>query len=79
MMTGTADEVSSNYCLLCTTLEYPASEDWVIFHINPEAKFSDGTPLTAHDAVYSYNLLIEQGLPSYAQAVKDVIQSVEAA
>ena len=78
MMTGTADEVSSNYCLLCTTLEYPKSEDWVIFHINPEARFSDGTPLTAQDAVFSYNLLIEQGLPSYAQAVKEVVQSVEA-
>ena len=78
MMTGTADEVSGNYCLLCTTLEYPESRDWVIFHINPDAKFSDGTPLTAQDAVFSYNLLIEQGFPSYASAVQEMIQSVEA-
>ena len=78
LMTGTADEVSGNYCLLCTTLEYPESEDWVIFHMRPEAKFSDGTPLTAHDVVFSYNLLLEQGLPSYAEAVKELIQTVEA-
>ena len=78
MMTGVADEVSGNYCLLCTTLEYPESRDWVIFHINPDARFSDGTPLTAQDAVFSYNLLIEQGFPSYASAVQEMIQSVEA-
>lgn len=78
MMTGTADEVSGNYCLLCTTLDYPESREWVIFHINPDARFSDGTPLTAQDAVFSYNLLIEQGFPSYASAVQEMIQSVEA-
>ncbi len=78
MMTGTADEVSGNYCLLCTTLEYPESREWVIFHINPDARFSDGTALTAQDAVFSYNLLIEQGFPSYSSAVQEMIQSVEA-
>ena len=78
LLTGTGDEVSGNYCLLCTTLEYPETEDWVIFHMRPEAMFSDGTPLTAHDVVFSHNLLLEQGLPSYAEAVKELIQSVEA-
>lgn len=78
MLTGTADEVSGNYCLLCTTIEYPESIDWVIFHINPDAQFSDGTPLTAQDAVFSYNLLIEQGFPSYSEAVQELIASVEA-
>ena len=78
ILAGTADEVSSSYCLLCTTMEYPESEDWVIFHLRPEAKFSDGTPLTAQDVVFSHYLLLEQGLPSYAEAVKELIQSAEA-
>jgi microcin C transport system substrate-binding protein len=39
ILTGTSDEVSANYCLLCTTMEYPPSEDWVIFHLRPEARF----------------------------------------
>jgi microcin C transport system substrate-binding protein len=41
----------------------------VIFHMRPEARFSDGTPLTAHDVVFTHNLFLEQGLPSYAEAV----------
>ncbi len=78
LLTGTADEVSAVYCLLCTTLEYPESEDWVIFHMRPEARFSDGTPVTAHDVAFSHNLLLEQGLPSYASEVGRLIPTVEA-
>ena len=33
MMIPTADEIGSYYCLLCETLEYPESQDWVIFNI----------------------------------------------
>lgn len=73
ILTGTADEVSADYCLLCTTMEYPPSEDWVIFNLRPEARFSDGTPVTAQDIVFSHKLLLEQGTPSYANYVKGVI------
>ena len=73
ILTGTSDEVSAAYCLLCTTMEYPPSEDWVIFNLRPEARFSDGTPVTAHDIVFSHKLLLDQGTPSYANYVKGVI------
>ena len=75
---GPADTVGEYYGLLAHSLEYPASVDWVIFHMRPEARFSDGTPVTAHDVVFSHNLLLEQGLPSYAQAVKRRVPEVEA-
>lgn len=78
LLEGTADEVSAEYCLLCTSLEYPESEDWVIFHINPDARFSDGTPVTAQDVVFSHFLLLDQGLPSYAEAVRALIPEAEA-
>lgn len=78
LMVGTADEVSTAYCLLCESLEYPESEDWVIFHMRKDAKFSDGTPVTAHDVAFSHHLLLEQGLPSYATAVKALIPKAEA-
>ena len=78
LLVGTADEISAEYCLLCESLEYPASEDWVIFHMRKDAKFSDGTPVTAHDVVFSHFLLLEQGLPSYATAVKALIPEAEA-
>ncbi|MEC7300562.1 MAG: hypothetical protein VXW43_18010, partial [Pseudomonadota bacterium] len=42
-----ADEYASSYCLLCESLEYDEGQTWVIFNLRPEARFSDGTPLTA--------------------------------
>lgn len=74
---GAVDVYGEDYGLLAHKVEYPKSKDWVIFHIRPEARFSDGTPLTAHDVLFSHNLLLEQGLPSYAAAVKKLIPDAE--
>nr|WP_240789554.1 extracellular solute-binding protein [Pseudooceanicola onchidii] len=73
-----ADEYGSEYCLLCESLEYDEGKTWVIFHMRKDAKFSDGTPVTAHDVVFSHELLLEQGLPSYARAVSQRITGAEA-
>ncbi|SLN53307.1 Periplasmic oligopeptide-binding protein precursor [Pseudooceanicola marinus] len=73
-----ADDYNGAYCLLCESVEYPADKSWVIFHMRPEAKFSDGTPLTAHDVVFSHNLFIEQGLPSFSSGVKKLVLGAEA-
>jgi microcin C transport system substrate-binding protein len=75
---GPADTLGEQYGLLAESLEYDKDKTWVIFHMRPEAKFSDGTPVTAQDVVFSHNLLLEQGLPSYAQAVKKRVLSAEA-
>ncbi|MCX7566701.1 extracellular solute-binding protein [Sulfitobacter sp. F26169L] len=72
-----ADVYSESYCLLCESLEYPESKDWVIFHMRPEARFSNGDPVTAHDIAFSHNLLLEQGLKSYADYVRKQIPKVE--
>ena len=71
------DEPGSYYGLLAESLEYPETQDWVIFNLRPEARFSDGSPLTAEDVVFSHNLLLEQGLKSYAEAVKKRIPKAE--
>lgn len=77
IMTSTADDAYAVYCLLCESLEYPESQDWVIFNLRPEAKFSDGTPLTAEDLAFTFRLQVEQGLPSFSSAVKNLIPEVE--
>ncbi|ATG36912.1 ABC transporter extracellular solute-binding protein [Phaeobacter piscinae] len=77
LMIGSYDEPGSYYGLLAESLEYPESQDWVIFNMRPEARFSDGTPVTAEDVVFSHNLLLEQGLQSYAEAVKKRIPKAE--
>ena len=72
------DEPATYYGLLAESLEYPESQDWVIFNLRPEARFSDGTPVTAEDVVFSHNILLEQGLQSYAEAVRRRIPKAEA-
>ena len=72
-----ADMYGEAYCLLCERLEYPADKSWVIFYMRKDAKFSTGDPVTAHDILFSHNLLLEQGLPSYAAAVKKRIPNAE--
>ena len=76
--TAPADEYGAQYGLLAESLEYDADKTWVIFHLRPEATFSDGTPVTADDVVFSHNLFLEQGLPSYAAAVKKRVLTAEA-
>jgi microcin C transport system substrate-binding protein len=71
------DEPASYYGLVAESLEYPESQDWVIFNMRPEARFSDGTPVTAEDVVFSHELLLDQGLQSYAEAVRKRIPKAE--
>lgn len=72
-----ADVYGESYGLLAERLEYPEGKDWVIFYMRPEARFSDGSPVTAHDIAFSHNLLLDQGLKSYADAVRKRIPKVE--
>ncbi|MEM1389335.1 MAG: extracellular solute-binding protein [Pseudomonadota bacterium] len=77
IMAATSDEIGSSYCLLCETIEYPESQDWVIFNMRQDVVFSDGTPLTAEDLLFSHQLLLEQGTPSYASYVSQVVAQAE--
>ncbi|WEF25371.1 extracellular solute-binding protein [Paracoccus sp. S3-43] len=77
LMDSPADELGVDYCLLCETLEYPESKDWVIFNLRPEARFSDGTPLTAHDVLFSFETLRDKGLSSFRVGMKQMIAKAE--
>lgn len=72
-----ADAYGELYCMVCERLEYPAGREWVVFYMRPEARFSDGTPVTAHDVEFSFNMILEQGLPSYANAVSARVPKFE--
>ncbi len=78
LIDSTADSVGQYYGLLAESMEYDEGRNYVIFHMRPEATFWDGTPVTAEDVVYSHRLFIEQGLPSYAQAVGRMVADSEA-
>jgi microcin C transport system substrate-binding protein len=77
MMTGTADEIGALYCLLCETLEYPPGKEWVIFTLRPEARFSDGTPMTAEDVKFTTDLFAAEGLLSFRTVLNQFVEKVE--
>ena len=43
------------------------------FTLRPQARFHDGSPLTAHDAAFSLATLKEKGHPNIAQLLRDFI------
>lgn len=67
-----SDEPFSVYGLVAEKIEWPADRSWVIFHINPKARFHDGTAISADDVVFSFNTLVEKGLPRYRAYYADV-------
>lgn len=69
---GSSDEAATQYGLVAEEIIYPDNREWVEFEMNPEAKFHDGTVITADDVVFSYNLLIEKGSPAYRLFFGDV-------
>ena len=71
------DDREGAYGLLAESVEYDEGKTYAIFHLRPEAKFSDGTPVTAEDVVFTHNLFLEQGLPSYSSAVKERVPNAE--
>lgn len=77
MMVGTSDEIGTLYCLICETIEYPADKSWVIFNMRPEARFSDGSPMTADDVLFTYELFLKDGLPSFGAVLGQFVEKVE--
>ena len=65
LMVPSADEPFSMYCLICETVEVPDDRSWVIFHLNPKARWWDGKAITADDVIWTFNTLFEKGAPIY--------------
>ncbi|CUH88373.1 Nickel-binding periplasmic protein precursor [Phaeobacter sp. CECT 5382] len=55
------DEAFTLYGLLAESVEVPEDRSWVEFTLRPEAKFSDGSPVTVADVIWSYETLGTQG------------------
>lgn len=72
LLTNAYDEPFSEYGLIAEKIEYPEDRSWVIFHINPKARFHDGTPISAEDVVFSFNTLVEKGQPYFRAYYADV-------
>ncbi len=55
------DEPFTLYGLLAESVETAPDRSWVEFTLRPEARFSDGTPVTVEDVIWSYETLGTEG------------------
>ena len=77
LLEGTADEIDSAYGLIAKEIEYPEDRSWVIFTLRNNVTFSDGSPLTAQDVLFSYNLLKQKGLPSFRAVLEKDVKNAD--
>lgn len=75
LMEQSYDEPFSMYGLLAESIEIPESRNWVAFNLRPEARWDDGQPVTAEDVVWTFNTLMEKGLPFYKAYYGDVTEA----
>ncbi len=65
LMMRSIDEPFTLYGLLAETIEVAPDRHWVEFTLREEARFSDGSPVTVDDVIWSYETLGTQGHPRY--------------
>jgi microcin C transport system substrate-binding protein len=75
LMTRALDEPDAVYGLVASSAEVTPDGKSVVFHMRPQAKFADGSPVTAEDAAFSFETLKEKGHPSLAIPLRDVVKA----
>jgi peptide/nickel transport system substrate-binding protein len=66
------DEPFALYGLLAESIDVSDDRQTFTFKIRPEAKFSDGKPVTAADVVFSVEILRDKGLPRYKNSYSKI-------
>lgn len=59
------DEPFTLYGLLAETVETGPNREWVEFTLRPEARFSDGSPVTVEDVIWTFETLGTEGHPRF--------------
>ncbi len=71
------EEPFTLYGLLAESVETGPNREWVEFTLRPEARFSDGSPVTVEDVIWSYETLGTQGHGRYRSFLQKV-EKIEA-
>ena len=72
LMGRSYDEPFTLYGVLAESVEVPEDRSWVEFTLRPEARFSDGSPVTVEDVLWTYETLGTEGHPRYHGSWKKV-------
>ncbi|WP_445206979.1 extracellular solute-binding protein [Aminobacter sp. Piv2-1] len=66
LMARSADEPFSVYGLIAKSVDIDPERKWIEFNIDPNAKWSDGKPITPDDVIFTYEVFTEKGRPPYS-------------
>ncbi len=72
LMVRANDEPDAVYGLVAETADVADDGMSVTFKLRPEAKFADGSPVTADDVVFSFDILKQKGHPRITVTIRDV-------
>lgn len=72
LMIRSYDEPFTLYGLLAETIETGPNREWVEFTLHKEAKFSDGSPVTVEDVLWSFEITGTKGAGRYRNSWKKI-------
>jgi microcin C transport system substrate-binding protein len=75
LMARAADEPDAMYGLVTKSVQISADRLTYRFTLRPEARFHDGSKLTAHDAAFSLTTLKTKGHPLILQQMRDMVKA----
>jgi microcin C transport system substrate-binding protein len=77
LMAASSDEPDSQYGLVAQSVDVAPDHLSVVFHLRPEARFHDGSPITPADVIWTFNTLRASGSPIYHLYYADVVKAEE--
>lgn len=75
LMVRAYDEPDAMYGLVASSADVAPDRMSVTFKLRPEARFADGSSVTADDVVFSFDTLKAKGHPAYALSLRDVAKA----
>ena len=75
LMARSLDEPFTLYGLIAREITVPENRGEATFHLDERAKFSDGTPITAKDVLFSHQILRDKGRPNFRTYYRKVAKA----
>jgi len=75
LMVRAIDEPDAIYCALAESVTISADGNRIRIHLRPQARFHDGSPVTADDVVFSMMTLKDRGHPSLLVTLAQLVSA----
>lgn len=72
LMQRSRDEPFTLYRLLAESVEWDEARSFIQFNLDPAARFSDGTPVTPDDVIFTFELLRDKGRVPFSRRLEAV-------